>query len=120
MMGEDVAADATTDGATARAGTSAKASNAAAKKKAALWNKQAKNLKIKDQGKKIEAIEFCAHNEMFLQEPEVLSQLISFLSRVKVNSVPVIALISIAVSNGKLILVSTEDAGGDRSNIANF
>lgn len=91
-MGEVVADDPAPDGGTTTVATSTKASNAAAKKKAALWNKQAKNLKIKDLGKKIEAIEFCAHNEKFLQEPDVLPQLMGFLSRVKVISLPGTAL----------------------------
>lgn len=120
-MGEDAADDSAPDGSTSTVATSIKASNAAAKKKAALWNKQAKNLKIKDVGKKIEAIEFCAHNEMFLQERDVLPQFMGFLTRVKVISFPAPCTgVSPAIPNWKLTPLLMKDARGDCGYIANI
>ncbi|KAL8015496.1 putative ankyrin repeat-containing domain-containing protein [Plasmopara halstedii] len=52
--------------------------------RAALWKKQVKQLKLKDVGKKIEAMQFCIRNDRFFREQlEVLPLLMGFLSRTK-------------------------------------
>ncbi|EEY61908.1 uncharacterized protein PITG_13875 [Phytophthora infestans T30-4] len=54
------------------------------KKRANLWKKQAKSFKLKDVGKKVDAVRFCAQDERFFREQtEVLPLLIGFLSRTK-------------------------------------
>lgn len=65
---------------------SGKGSNAAPTKKLiAARKKSAKNLKQKDAERKIEAVQYCLQDELFLQEPDVLPLIIGFLSRVKVG-----------------------------------
>ena len=69
----------------ATAAAAAPTKDKAAAKKTALWKKQVKNFKLKDAGKKIDAIRFCAQDEQFLREPDVLPLLLGFLPRVKVR-----------------------------------
>ncbi|KAL3667008.1 hypothetical protein V7S43_007953 [Phytophthora oleae] len=78
-MGEDVASSLTGS----RPNSSA-AKSREAKKRAALWKKQVKSLKLKDVGKKVDAVRFCAQDERFFREQtEVLPLLMGFLSRTK-------------------------------------
>ncbi|KAG6609128.1 TKL protein kinase [Phytophthora cinnamomi] len=56
----------------------------AAKKRAALWKKQTKSFKLKDVGKKVDGVRFCAQDERFFREQtEILPLLMGFLSRTK-------------------------------------
>lgn len=67
-------------------GSSYAAPSAAEMKKLhAARKKSAKNLKAKDTEKKTEAVRYCLHDELFLQEPEVLPLIIGLLGRVKVG-----------------------------------
>ena len=54
------------------------------KKTAALWKKQLKNLKAKDVSKKLEGLQFCAQDELFFREPDVLPLLMGILSKPRV------------------------------------
>lgn len=54
------------------------------KKTLTARKKQIKNLKSKDEKKKIEALKYCVQDELFIREPEVVSLVMSFLSRYKV------------------------------------
>ncbi|KAE9024846.1 hypothetical protein PR003_g11821 [Phytophthora rubi] len=79
-MGEDTVA-AFTSG---RPDSSTAKNRDAAKKRAALWKKQTKSFKLKDVGKKVDAVRFCAQDERFFREQaEVLPLLMGFLSRTK-------------------------------------
>ncbi|KAG7401331.1 E3 ubiquitin-protein ligase [Phytophthora boehmeriae] len=54
------------------------------KKRVALWKKQIKCFKLKDVGKKVDAVRFCVQDDRFFREqPEVLPQLMGFLTRTK-------------------------------------
>ncbi|KAF4037507.1 hypothetical protein GN244_ATG10241 [Phytophthora infestans] len=67
-----------------RPGSSTVKNRDADKKRANLWKKQAKSFKLKDVGKKVDAVRFCAQDERFFREQtEVLPLLIGFLSRTK-------------------------------------
>ncbi|TMW62618.1 hypothetical protein Poli38472_005236 [Pythium oligandrum] len=72
---------------TESAPVSSVSTNGVSKKTQALWKKQIKNLKLKDVGKKIEGVRYCAHDELFFREPEVLPLLMTFLTRIKMPEV---------------------------------
>ncbi|KAF1791185.1 Ankyrin repeat-containing domain [Phytophthora cactorum] len=68
-----------------RPNSSAVKNRDADKKRAALWKKQAKSFKLKDVGKKVDGVRFCAQDERFFREQtEVLPLLMGFLSRTKI------------------------------------
>ncbi|POM62505.1 TKL protein kinase [Phytophthora palmivora] len=80
-MGEEVVVAAASNG---QSDSSTAKSRDAAKKRAALWKKQAKSFKLKDVDKKVDAVRFCAQDEQFFREqPEVLRLLMGFLTRTK-------------------------------------
>ncbi|KAL4158326.1 hypothetical protein PRNP1_004104 [Phytophthora ramorum] len=77
-MGEEAAATGS------RPGSSTAKNREAAKKRAALWKKQLKSFKLKDVGKKVDAVRFCAQDERFFRDQaEVLPLLMGFLTRTK-------------------------------------
>jgi hypothetical protein len=83
-MGEEVGAASASSG--SRPGSSTAKTRDAAKKRAALWKKQTKSFKLKDVGKKVDAVRFCAQDERYFREQaEVLPLVMGFLSRTKVR-----------------------------------
>lgn len=84
-MGDEVNAASTS--ARTRPDSSTAKNRDAVKKIAALWKKQTKGFKLKDVGKKVDAVRFCTQDERFFREqPEVLPLLMGFLSRTKVRT----------------------------------
>ncbi|OWZ13645.1 hypothetical protein PHMEG_00012994 [Phytophthora megakarya] len=77
-MGEEVVASG------GRPDSSTAKNRDATKKRAALWKKQVKCFKLKDVGKKVDAVRFCVQDERFFREQtEVLPLIMGFLTRTK-------------------------------------
>ncbi|ETI45832.1 hypothetical protein F443_09692 [Phytophthora nicotianae P1569] len=94
-----------------RPSSSAVKNKDADKKRAALWKKQVKCFKLKDVGKKVDAVRFCAQDERFFREQtDVLPLLMGFLSRTKT---PELVIETLTVMHTLLSSPTTETADPD-------